>query len=338
MSSQPSLVTATVDFNREGLQHGYIRVPYSHDRSTYGHIPIPVSVALRGDGPTVLLTGGVHGDEYEGPVALMRLIREFSIERLNGRIVMIPALNFPAYLSGTRTSPIDHLDLNRRFPGDRNGMPTDMIAHYLETVLLPMADYCFDFHAGGASLRYLPTLIAERPKTDRQRCQLDALISGFHPPRVLFMDMLGEDRLIAAAAARNNVCFLTGEFGGGGSLDLDGLEILAEGLQGVLSALGVFDRGHPTRRCARGEMPRRLSVKGMDHYIFAPCPGIFEPCFRLGETVEHGRIAGYIHDPHIPWRAPVEIRFAGSGIALCIRTTALVAAGDCLGHLASDEP
>jgi predicted deacylase len=337
MSSQPSVVTTTVDLGREELQHGYIRVPYSHDRSAYGHIPIPVSVARRGEGPTVLLTGGVHGDEYECPVALMRPIREFSVERLTGRIVMIPALNFPACLSGRRTFLIDHLALNWRLPGDRNGMPTDTIAHDLKTVLLPMADYCFDFHAGGASLRYLPSLIAERPKADRQRCQLEALSGGFHPPRVLFMDMLSGDRFIAAAAARN-ICFLAGEFGGGGNLDLDGLELLADGLPGVLSALGVFDRGQPTRRSAWGEMSRRPSVKGLDHYIFAPRPGIFEPCFRLGETVEHGRIAGTIHNPHMPWRASAEIRFAGSGIALCIRTPALVAAGDCLGHFASDGP
>src|SRR5438067_12229587 len=86
MSNQSSLVTATVDFDRDGLQHGYIQVPYSHDRSAYGRILIPIVVARRGNGPTVLLTGGVHGDEHEGPIALMRLIREVSLENLAGRL------------------------------------------------------------------------------------------------------------------------------------------------------------------------------------------------------------------------------------------------------------
>jgi predicted deacylase len=168
-SPSSSLVTTTVDFDCDGVQNGHIQVPYSHDRSAYGRILIPLVVARRGEGPTVLLTGGVHGDEHEGPIALMRLIRELSLSDLSGRLIIIPALNLPAYLSGTRTSPIDRLNLNRRFPGDRNGAPTDMIAHYIETGLMPIIDYCFDFHAGGTSLNYLPNLILDRPRTDKQR-------------------------------------------------------------------------------------------------------------------------------------------------------------------------
>jgi predicted deacylase len=82
----------------------------------------------------------------------MHLVRDLRLDRLAGRIIAIPALNWPAYVAGTRTSPIDSLNLNRCFPGDRNGSPTEMIAHYVETALLPLATYCFDFHAGGASL------------------------------------------------------------------------------------------------------------------------------------------------------------------------------------------
>lgn len=70
-----SLITATVDFARDGLQTGVLRLPHSHDRSAYGHVPIPIMVAKRGQGPTLLLTGANHGDEYEGPVALMHLMR-----------------------------------------------------------------------------------------------------------------------------------------------------------------------------------------------------------------------------------------------------------------------
>ncbi len=334
-------MTSTVEFDREGVHHGYLRVPYSHDRSAYGHIPIPLTVAGRGAGPTVLLTGGVHGDEYEGPIALMRLMRlmrDVPLDRLSGRIIIVPALNFPAYLSAARTSPIDRLNLNRRFPGDRNGLPTDMIAHYVETVLMPMADYCLDFHAGGASLRYLPTLLVERPATETQRRKLGTVVDAFCPPRLLYMDMLGEDRVIAAAALRHDVCFVTGEFGGGATVDLDGLDVLTKGLARVLRAVGVLDDGLEDGTEAATGRTRTLSVKGADHYLFAARPGIFEPTFQLGDEVVAGQLAGYIHDPHAPWQAPEEIRFAGSGLALCIRTQALVVPGDCLGHLASDEP
>jgi predicted deacylase len=70
--------------------------------------------------------------------------------------------------------------------------------------------------------------------------------------------------------------------------------------------------------------------------VFAPCNGIFEPKFKLGDEVKAGQIAGHVHDPIMPWKDPVEVAFKGSGLVLCVRTFALVEAGDCLGHLASD--
>jgi len=334
---QRSLVTATVDFDADGVHHGYIQVPYSHDGSAYGQIPIPVIVAKSGSGPTVLLTGGVHGDEYEGPVALMGLARELSRAEISGRVIIIPAVNFPAYLAGTRTSPIDRVNLNRCFPGDRNGTPTQMIAHYLETVLMPLADYCFDFHAGGASLNYLPTMIVDQPRSEEHRCQLERLIAAFSPPRVLTMDMLGEDRLIGACAERHKVCFFTGEFGGSKTLDLVGLDVLSGGLRNVLAALNVLADGQT--RPAKCAVPvRRFSVRGPEHYLFATRPGLFQARFQLDEQVVAGEVAGYLHDPHAPWNAPEEMRFARGGVALCIRTHPLVMPGDCLGHLASEDP
>jgi hypothetical protein len=76
-----SLITTDIDFERDGLQTGTLRLPYSHNRSAYGHIPIPLLVAKRGTGPTVLLSGANHGDEYEGPLALMALMRDLPLDR-----------------------------------------------------------------------------------------------------------------------------------------------------------------------------------------------------------------------------------------------------------------
>ena len=77
MTTSASLIATDIDFERVGFQTGTLRLPWSHDRSAYGHIPIPIAVcnAGAGTGPTVLLTGGNHGDEYEGPVALMKLLQ-----------------------------------------------------------------------------------------------------------------------------------------------------------------------------------------------------------------------------------------------------------------------
>jgi uncharacterized protein len=207
LDRKDSLLTTDVDFEASGLQHGVLRIPYSSDRSAYGYIPVPLWVAKGGTGPTVLLTGGNHGDEYEGPVALMRLLHEGVFDEVNGTVIVIPALNCPAYRSGTRTSPIDRVNLNRAFPGKRDGTVTEMLAHYVETVLLPLADYAIDIHSGGLSLNYLPTLIAYPSRNLDERRKLDLLVGGFNPPRLLVMDLMSEDRVIGAAAQRNGVIF-----------------------------------------------------------------------------------------------------------------------------------
>jgi predicted deacylase len=335
MEIRRSLIAMDVDLEAAGVQRGYLRLPYSQDTSAYGHIPIPIVVARNGEGPTVLLTGGVHGDEYEGPIALARLICDLTLQAIRGRIIVVPSLNLPALLAGKRLSPIDGINLNRCFPGDRNGSPTNMIAHFVETELLVRADYCFDFHSGGSSLKYLPTLIAAPPRTAEQRAVYEQLIAAFRPPRLLYMDMLGEDRTIGAAAERRNVYFLTGEFGGAAEVCPDGLETLDRGLRNMLTSLGVFKGECPPTPLIETQF---LSVKGSAHYLFAPKAGIFEPRFRLGEEVQAGQVAGYIHEPLTPWDAPAEIRFEGDGIAICMRANGRVSPGDCLGHLASEQP
>ena len=75
-----SPVSSTVDFEKDGIQHGFLKLPHSHDDSAWGSIIIPITVAKNGVGPTILFTGANHGDEYEGPVALFDLANEFKVE------------------------------------------------------------------------------------------------------------------------------------------------------------------------------------------------------------------------------------------------------------------
>ena len=102
---------------------------------------------------------GNHGDEYEGQVALGKLIRSLEPAEVSGRIIILPSANFPAAMAGMRTSPLDEGNLNRSFPGDPYGGPTAQIADYIESVLLPQCDFVFDFHSGGSSLTYVPSAL-----------------------------------------------------------------------------------------------------------------------------------------------------------------------------------
>lgn len=96
-----------------------------------GAIRLPITVIKNGEGPTIFFTGASHGDEYEGPIALSKLSTSLKAEEVQGRVIILPALNLPALRAGTRLSPIDGKNMNRIFPGSRNGTVTELIAHYV---------------------------------------------------------------------------------------------------------------------------------------------------------------------------------------------------------------
>ena len=154
MTSNP--ITPTIPLDQPGAHHGFLRLPYSRDDSAWGSVMIPITVINGGDGPTALLTGGNHGDEYEGPIALQELAATLDPAQVTGRLIILPMMNQPAFAAGRRCSPIDGGNMNRSFPGRPDGTVTQKIAHYIATELVPLADVVLDFHSGGRTLDFLP--------------------------------------------------------------------------------------------------------------------------------------------------------------------------------------
>ena len=147
-----SRIRCEIDFDRDGRQSSYLRAPLSRNTSGWGTVEIPIIVVKNGEGPTVLFTGGIHGDEYEGPIAVSRLARVLDPAKVRGRVIMMPAVNIPAVLNDTRLSPVDNRDLNRCFPGDPRGTFSEMLAHFLDSVILPHVDVSVDLHTAGHSM------------------------------------------------------------------------------------------------------------------------------------------------------------------------------------------
>ena len=144
---KPIPVKSTIDFEQDGLQHGFLKLPHSHDESAYGSVMIPISMVKNVEGPTALLTGGNHGDEYEGPIAMFDLARTIDPRQIRGRVILVPAMNYPAFQAGKRTSPIYSCNMNRSFPGNREGSITEKITDYFQRTLLPLAEWVLDLHS-----------------------------------------------------------------------------------------------------------------------------------------------------------------------------------------------
>lgn len=107
-------------------------------------------------GPSVLVTAGVHGDEYEGPAAIAEMASWLSPPSLRGTVCMIPVANAFAFAAGTRTSPMDGINLARVFPGNKDGAPTERLAHFLFDEFASKGQYVIDLHNGGVEYEFLP--------------------------------------------------------------------------------------------------------------------------------------------------------------------------------------
>jgi hypothetical protein len=276
---------------------------------------------------------GNHGDEYEGQIALMKLLRTVRPADIRGRLIILPAANFPAVMAGRRASPIDGGNLNRSFPGDPNGTPTAMIAHYIESVLLPMCQYAFDLHSGGSSLDYVAHAHARRHTNEDIHRKTLALIAAFGAPYGgLVKPLQGEPRTMSAAAERRDVVYINVELGGGGTVTRDLVALAEAGLRRALACLGVL----PSPPVAEpGAHIRYFAIEGAANYVYCLDEGLFEPLADLQQDVEAGQPAAAIHFPDTPWRREVVVPFEHSGVVLCRRFPGWARRGDCLYQIGS---
>jgi predicted deacylase len=323
-----------IDFGADGKQSDCLRLPHSSDLSAYGWIPIPLVCIKNGTGPTALLVAGNHGDEYEGQIALSNLAREIQVHQVSGRLLILPALNAPAVAAGRRVSPLDEGNLNRLFPGNAAGSATEMIAHYVCDVLIPMADVVVDLHSGGRSLNYVVSTLVRPGRTADEHEALLRLMRLFGAPIGFVSDGTGGGgrATLAAAAQERGALALTTELGGGATLSQKGLSLAEAGLKRLLKDQGIL------RDVAvePASYTRMMTVKGHSAFVYAHDRGIFEPAANIGDEVTKGQIAGRIHFPDLPTREPETLLFESSGLVACRRVPSLAERGDCLFKLMAD--
>ena len=304
------LATATVDFDKPGKQVGFFHIPLSVHDDAWGVVPVPVAVIKNGEGPTVILEGGNHGDEYEGPITLGELIRDLDPADVQGRLIFIPAINLPAVNAARRTSPIDEINMNRTFPGDPLGTTTRQIAAYVNDVIFPMGDVFIDLHSGGSSLDIIPSSVIEPGATPAQHAA----------------------NVAAAKAFGTAIAVVIGtEMAGGGTVSVDALALCRRGVRNVLAHLGVL----PARYASPVTADPRLYDLGPKAHVIAEDDGVYEPLHKLGTAVEAGHLAGRIHFLANPGRAPVDLHYRASGILYGRRQPGRVRPGNCCFVVAS---
>ena len=330
MTASP--IRSSVDFTEPGKQHGHLFIPYSHNLGGWANMMVPITVLARGSGPTALVMAGNHGDEYPGQVAILKLLRELNAEQVTGRIILIPALSIPASKAATRLSPLDGKNFNRSFPGNPTGTISEVLAHYLTTVLFPLSDIVIDMHTGGRSTDFLPCahmhLVPQGPQRQAMLAGTEAWNSEFC---FLYADIAGTGLLPVEAESQGKVVITT-EMGGSENVTAEVHRITQTGLRNVLIQTGVLEGNF----VPRPKPARWVQALNWEDYRFAPESGIYENIVPLGEDVAAGQPVGAIHFLENPQRDPALVVAHSAGVLVATRAPSIVGQGDCVACIAHD--
>ncbi len=335
MAQEPvtSRISLTIDLDATGRNVGDAMLRWSDNSNPLGYHPIPVISLKGGEGPVIVIIGGTHGDEFEGPAAMMRLAGRLKPDQMQGQVILIPALNAPALVASSRTSPLDGQNLNRAFPGRADGGPTAMLAHFLETEILPGCDAVIDLHSGGKASFFQPSSLPMHSADPELAARNMELAQVFGLPLVWRLGANNDSRSVNSAADRAGVAMIACELGGGGGVDPAITDQTEAGLIRVLRHMRIIGG-----EIAALPPPRVVETAAHSDSLFASGDGLFDRKISAGQDVKAGDTAGWFHYIGEPERASVRLAFRQDGFVLAHTNRGLVRRGEMLALVTRDVP
>lgn len=269
-------------------------------------------------GPTMLVSGGVHGDEINGVEIVRRSIAEGLFKDLKcGSVIAVPLLNVYGFINFSREVP-DGKDVNRSFPGSAMGSLASRVAYVMSQDIIPLIDFGLDFHTGGQSHYNYPQV--RYTKGDVEAKKLAEQFAG-----LCLIEKKAFPSTMRHHAMEEGKPILVYE--GGENLRFDQLSI-DEGLAGmkrVLQAKGMADFSVP-----ESETTLRF---GSTKWLRSPRAGIFRWIHSSGEEVKKGQKIGVINDPY--GQEETEILASKTGFIIGHNNSPVVSQGDALFHISS---
>lgn len=287
-------------------------------------VEIPIIVS-RGEkpGPVILFNAGIHGDEVNGVEIVRQLIAKKYHKPNCGTVICIPVLNVFGFLHKTREFP-DGRDLNRVFPGSKEGSLASRFAYYLMKDVMPKVEYCIDYHTGASSRFNFSHLRIEgkNPKSIE-------LVKVFGAPYVLLSKELPKS--FRSEANKIGVGVLL--FEGGKSLDLD-RAVTKVGVNGALRVMHHLGMRDFSKELSHETYTEPITLTDST-WIRARHSGMFRTTVKIGTSVKKGTVLGTISDPFGDFEKRVIAKH--NGVIICSNHSPLVHQGDAIFHIAFNK-
>ena len=301
-----------LDFDSPGRRDYWVAL--EHD-SIWGDHLIPLTVWVGGDAKSnegLVAFGSNHGNEYEGPVALKKLLREIRTDDVRGRIILVPVLNPAAFRAGTRESTLDdRVNLNRAFVEGAGTSPslrgiTHRIAAFVREYIWPRVHVVLDLHSGGDVARFALCASFHQVEDAALAKKIEETARWFGTPCIMVYQNLTPGLLPSEAERLGKIAVGT-ELGWGRAITPEGVRYARHGvlaaaihhgqLQGTIEPIGHHQAGTQVK----------LEIVDRQCVTIAPFDGHYEPLIDCGSRVTRGDVVGLLHDfDHIdaePWQA-----------------------------------
>jgi len=273
-------------------------------------------------GPTVLITAGIHGDEINGVEIVRQLIARKISKPKRGTTICIPILNIFGFLNADRTFP-DGRDLNRSFPGTKTGSLASRVAYHFTNKIVPLADYCLDFHTGGAS-RFNAPQIRVAPEDS----ELLSLAEVFNAPFTVHSSYIKKSYRSTCKSLQIPVLL----FEGGKSIESN-KQVVKTGVDGVMRFLNHLDMLSDKFEVSQPETPSIIIEKS--RWIRAQKSGLLHVKIKCNKFVEKGEFIATITDPYGTMR--FKVLAPNAGYIFNINQASIVHQGDAIFHLSTQH-
>ncbi len=288
--------------------------------SRYSSVSLPVHV-MHGhhDGPTLFLTGAIHGDEINGIEIIRHILKSPLLRSLNGTVIAMPVVNVYGFSTHSRYLP-DRRDLNRSFPGSERGSLAARLAYTLTSEILSGSDFGIDFHTGSNHRSNLPHIRANLDDKETKR-----LAKSFGTPVIINANL--RDGSLRQWGADNEIRILLCE--AGEALRFDPLSIRA-GVKGALNVM--FELGMIRRPPVSRSHDPHVVIARRSNWIRSSQSGLVRFGVKLGARIEAGEQVGTVSDTMGEHETPVIS--PATGIVIGMTNLPIVNEGDALIHLA----